>query len=144
MTNDTKHVMVAVKIAADGIILPLTIVFKGKPDCLIVRREFQMYPTTHHHYQCQDNAWMDNGVMIAWVNKVLKPYIDFLPDHIIPLLILHSYHCHMMALVVTRIQELGIEVKHASQDQLILLVKFTVSTVTIIYKIKLFMLSITK
>ena len=50
--------------------------------------------------------------MIAWVDDVLKPYVANAPDHVIPLLILNSYRCHMMALVVTRIQELGIEVKH--------------------------------
>jgi hypothetical protein len=55
---------------------------------------------------------MDEGVMIAWVDKVLKPYVADAPNHIIPLLILNSYRCHMMASVVTRIQELGIEFKH--------------------------------
>ncbi len=55
---------------------------------------------------------MDEGVMITWVDEVLKPYIANASDHIIPLLILNSYRCHMMALVVTRFQELGIKVKH--------------------------------
>ncbi len=56
---------------------------------------------------------MDNRrVMIAWVDNILKPYVANALDQIIPLLILDSFHCHMMALVVTRIQELGIEVKH--------------------------------
>ncbi len=50
--------------------------------------------------------------MITWVDDVLKPYVANAPDHVIPLLILDSYRCHMMASVVTRIQELGIEVKH--------------------------------
>jgi hypothetical protein len=84
-TNNTKCATVAVSIAADSTVLP---------------------------YRCQENAWMDERVMIAWVDKVLKPYVANAPDHIIPLIILDSYHCHMMALVVTRIQELGIEVKH--------------------------------
>ncbi len=52
---------------------------------------------------------MDEAVMIAWVDDVLKPYVA---NHVIPLLILDSYCCHMMVSVVTRIQELGIEVKH--------------------------------
>ena len=50
--------------------------------------------------------------MIAWVDDVLKPYLANALDQVFPLLILDSYRCHMMALVVTRIQELGIEVKH--------------------------------
>ncbi len=50
--------------------------------------------------------------MIAWIDPVLKPYVANAPDHVIPLLILDSYHCHRMASVVTRTQELEIEVKH--------------------------------
>jgi len=107
-TSDTKRATVAVTIAADGTVLPLTVVFKGKPDGRITQTEFSTYPTTHH-YHCQDSAWMDERVMLAWVNKVLKPYVT---EHVIPILILDSYFCHMMASVVTKIQELGIEVKH--------------------------------
>ena len=50
--------------------------------------------------------------MFAWVNEVLKPYVADVPEHVIPILILDSYSSHMMASVVTKIQELGIEVKH--------------------------------
>ena len=111
-TNDTKRATVAVTIAGDGTVLPSTVIFKGKAEGRIARSEFSTYPTTHH-YQCQDNAWMDERVMIAWVDDVLKPYVANAPDHVIPLLILGSYRrCHMMASVFTRIQELGIEVKH--------------------------------
>jgi hypothetical protein len=110
-TNDTKRATVAVTIAADGTVLPSTIVFKGKPDGRIARTEFGTYPTTHH-YHCQDSAWMDERVMLAWVDEVLKPYVANAPEHVIPILILDSYRCHMMASVVTKIQELGIEVKH--------------------------------
>ena len=110
LTNDTKRATVAMMIAADGTVLPSTIVFKGKPDGRIARSELATYPTTHH-YQFQDNAWMDKDVMLAWVDKVLKPDVANAPDHVIPLLILDSYCCHMIALVVTRIQELVIEVR---------------------------------
>jgi hypothetical protein len=109
--NDTKRATVAVTIASDGTVLPSMIVFKGKADGRIARSEFATYPPGHH-YRCQDNAWMDERVMIAWVDDVLKPYVKNAPDHVIPLLILDSYRCHMMASVVTRIQELGVEVKH--------------------------------
>ena len=110
-TNDTKRATVAVTIAADGTVLPSVIVFKGKRNGRIATREFSTYPTTHH-YHCQDSAWMDETVMLAWVDEVLKPYVANAPEHIIPILILDSYRCHMMASVVTKIQELGIEVKH--------------------------------
>ena len=53
---------------------------------------------------------MDKRVMLLWVDKVLKPYLDAAPEDICPLFLLDSYHCHMMASVVDKIQELGCEV----------------------------------
>ena len=47
-----------------------------------------------------------------WVEKVLKPYVESAPEGIVPLLLLDSYHCHVMASVVNEIQELGVEVEH--------------------------------
>jgi len=55
---------------------------------------------------------MDETVMLAWVDQVLRPFVETAPEDIIPILILDSYQCHMMALVVQKIQELGVEVKH--------------------------------
>jgi hypothetical protein len=54
---------------------------------------------------------MDKAVMVAWVDEVMVPYVEQAPDNIIPLLILNSYQCHMVALVVHRIHELGGKVK---------------------------------
>ncbi len=109
--DDTKHATVAVTIAADGTLLPSMIIFKGTPNRRIARTEFVAYPTTNH-YHCQENAWMDKQVMLAWVNEVLMPYVVTAPDNIVPLLILDSYRCHMMGSVVQWIQELGVEVQH--------------------------------
>jgi len=109
--HDTKRATVAVSITGAGSVLPSMVIFKGKPDGRIARNEFSDYPR-NHQYRCQDNAWMDEEVMVAWVNDVLKPYVANAPDHVIPLLILDSYRCHMMASVVTRIQDLGVEVRH--------------------------------
>ena len=52
-------------------------------------------------YACQENAWMDEGVMLLWVEKVLKS------QHlkVFPLLLLDSYRCHVMASVVNEIQD---------------------------------------
>ncbi len=50
--NDTKHAMVAVTIAADSTVFPLTIMFKGKPGGHTEQKEFIMYPVTPHHYKC--------------------------------------------------------------------------------------------
>ncbi len=51
-------------------------------------------------------------VVIAWVDKILQPYIEMAQDNIVPLHILNSYQCHMMGLVFQKIQELRVEVKH--------------------------------
>ena len=101
----------AVTIAGDGTVLPSRIIFKGKHDGRIARSEFETYPAGHHHC-CQDAMWMDKHVMLAWVEEVLAAYVPTAPDDIVPLLILDSYQCHMMASVVYKIQELGVKVKH--------------------------------
>ena len=94
----------AVTIAGDGMVLPLTIIFKGKHDGRIARLELATY-LAGHHYCCQEAAWLDEQVMLAWVEEVLAPYVATAPEDIIPLLILDSYQCHMMASVVYKIQE---------------------------------------
>ncbi len=57
-TNDNKRATVAVTIAANGTVLPLMVIFKGKPNGCIAKTEFATYPAPHH-YCCQENAWMD-------------------------------------------------------------------------------------
>jgi hypothetical protein len=98
-THDTKQVKVEVIIAVDGTVLLLMLVFRGQPSGRIPRTGFATYLTTHH-YRCQVNAWMDKDVMIVWVEEVLAPYIAMALEYIVPLLVLDSYQCHMMALVV--------------------------------------------
>jgi hypothetical protein len=49
-TSNTKRATVAVTIATDGTVHPSTIVFKGKPDGWIARKEFSTYPTTHYFH----------------------------------------------------------------------------------------------
>ena len=83
----------------------------GKPNGRIVQCEFPMYPEGMI-YACQDNAWMDERVMLMCVNMVLKPYVDPAPENVVPLLFLDSYCCHMMNSVVNAIQDLGVEVEH--------------------------------
>ena len=57
---------------------------------------------------------MDEMCMICWVHLVLKDYLWVIPlaTGVVTLLILDKYRCHIMALVVQRIQKLGIEVIH--------------------------------
>ena len=110
-TSDTKRATLALTVTASGKSLIPLIVFKGKPNGRIVTREFPTYPQGLE-YACQDNAWMDERVMLLWVEKVLKPYVEAAPDGIVPILFLDSYRCHMMSSVVDSIQALGVEVEH--------------------------------
>jgi hypothetical protein len=110
-TNDTKRATCALTITPSGKLLTPLFVFKGKPGARIETREFPTY-SNEMLYTCQDNAWMDERVMLMWVDKILKPYVIGAPDGIVPLLFLDSYRCHMMASVVERIQGLGVEVEH--------------------------------
>ncbi len=101
---------VAVTITASSIILPAGVVFKGEQNRQIAKDKFKTY-LKDHFYACQKNAWMDEPVMKQWVDVVLKLYVETAPNPIIPLLILDSYHCHMISSVVHYIQELGVEVQ---------------------------------
>jgi hypothetical protein len=52
-TNDTKCATVTVTIAADGMVLPAVMIFKGKGNGPIVEKEFGKYPP-NNQYHCQD------------------------------------------------------------------------------------------
>jgi len=47
--------------------------------------------------------------MWQWVEQVFKPKNLEAPMHVVPLLLLDSYWCHMMALVINQINELGVK-----------------------------------
>ena len=110
-TNDTKRATAAITITASGKMLPPLLIFKGAKNGRIVKKEYPTFDMSMY-YACQENAWMDEQVMLLWVEKVLKPYIESAPEGIVPLLLLDSYHCHVMASVVNEIQDLGVEVEH--------------------------------
>ena len=51
-------------------------------------------------------------MLLVWVEKVLKPYVMTCPDGIVPLLLLDSFRCHMMANVVKACNDPGVKVEH--------------------------------
>ncbi len=110
-TNDTKRATFAMTVTASGKVLTPLVVFKGKPGGRIAQWEFATYPN-EMKYACQENAWMDEKVMLMWVDKILKPNVMTAPDGVVPLVFLDSYRCHMMASVVEAVQDLGVEVEH--------------------------------
>ena len=100
LTNNTKRATFAMTVTAFGEVLKPLLAFKGKPGGRIEKRKIPSNPL-EIVYACQENAWwMDEKVMLMWMQKVLKPYILTAPEHDVPILFLDSYRCHMMALVV--------------------------------------------
>ena len=110
-TNDTKRATFAMTVTASGKILKPLIIFKGTRNGRIVQREFPNYDNDMI-YLCQANAWMDEDAMLEWVEQVLRPHIESAPPGVLPILFLDSYRCHMMASVVSKVQDLGVEVEH--------------------------------
>ncbi len=105
--------MGAFTITAAGNYLTPMIIYKGKPHGKITTKELPKYNPTSV-FACQEAAWMDKQCMLIWVNQILGPYlvVNPPPPGIQPVILLNSYPCHMMASVVNKIAELGIEVIH--------------------------------
>jgi hypothetical protein len=110
-TNDTKRATFATTVTASGKILKPLLIFKGACNGRIVQGKFPSYDNDMIHL-CQANVWMDEDAMIVWVDQVLCPHIESAPPGVLPIISLDSYHCHMMASVVCKIQDLGVEVEH--------------------------------
>jgi hypothetical protein len=111
--NRTKRAMREFTIMAAGNFLTPMIIFKGMPRGRITQNELpKLDPTSI--YACQEAAWMDERCMLIWVEQILGPYlvVNPPPPGIQPVILLDAYHCQMMASVVNRISDLGIEVIH--------------------------------
>ena len=78
---------------ASGKLLKAVLTFNGHPQGRIATWEFPTYPQ-EMIYTCQDNAWMDERVMLFWVDQALKPYV-IQAGGVIPILFLNSYQCHI-------------------------------------------------
>ena len=110
-TQYTRLATLAMTVCADGTKLPPMLIFNDEKNGRIAAKEFPMFPTNCEYF-CQDNAWMEKGAMLEWVENILKLFIATAPENVIPLLMLDSYQCHMMALVIGSIQNLVVEVEH--------------------------------
>jgi hypothetical protein len=109
-SDSTKRISVAVTVTASGLKLPPMMIFNAQPNGRI-ERELSKFPNGAV-YAVQKNAWMDERVMLLWVDRVLAPYVQKAPEGMRPIIFLDSYRCHMMASVVQKVQELGVEVQH--------------------------------
>jgi hypothetical protein len=110
-TNNTKCANVALTITAAGDQLVPMVVYKGTENGRIKQCKLALHDPTCI-YKTQANAWMDKRVMLCWVEDVLASYISLAPPGIVPLILLDLCQCHIMALVVNVIQDLGCKVVH--------------------------------
>ncbi len=89
------------------------IIFKGKKDGFIVCCELPtLNPTSI--YAFQDAAWMDERCMLIWAVEVLAAYLaaNPLPKDVQPILLLDLYQCHMMASVLSKVEQMGMHIIH--------------------------------
>jgi DDE superfamily endonuclease. len=132
--NGDSRITVAVSITADWQVLKPFLVMKGKHISIIpsflfyqslsnysainigksgrrIERSFNNFPVGGH-YKVQDNAWMDERLMLVWVEEVLRPWAEEAPDGIVPFLLLNSYRCHMADAVKRLMDEIGVEYQY--------------------------------
>jgi hypothetical protein len=79
--------------------LPPMLIFKGATNGRIASHEFINYPDGGH-YSCQKKAWMDEEMMNRWIDQVLVPWKMTKPPVVVPILVLDTYHIHMMGMIV--------------------------------------------
>jgi hypothetical protein len=91
-SSQTKRATAALTVTVAGDFLTPMIIFKGKPDKLIARRELPTLDPTSI-YACQDAAWMDKRCMLVWINEVFSAYLvaNPPPEGMQPVLLLDSY-----------------------------------------------------
>jgi hypothetical protein len=66
--------------------------FKVKPGGRI-SREFTGYHSDGVN-TVQDSAWMDESIMLIWIDQILVPYVATRPAGVEPEMILDTYRCH--------------------------------------------------
>jgi len=75
------------------------LIFKGKTDGQIARRELQTN-SNECIYACQGKAWMDETMMNIWIELVLIPWRNTQDPEVVPPLVLDAYRIHMIGSIV--------------------------------------------
>jgi DDE superfamily endonuclease. len=81
------------------------IVTPGKPRGRI-ERSFNNFPAGTH-YTVQENAWMDERLMLEWIEEILAPWVAEAPEGFVPFVLLDSYRCHTTEVVRRVISDLA-------------------------------------
>ena len=96
-TCNTIQATLSVTITESGRILTPVLVLKVCQEVILLNWDFATY-LCGCIYAFQSTAWMDEVVMLQWMEQMLKPYIA--PLHVVTPLLLDSYGFPIMALVV--------------------------------------------
>jgi DDE superfamily endonuclease len=111
-TCDTKRVTFAMTMTASGKVLKPVIILKGFETAELSNVNFRIMRMAT--WCTSANAllgWMKlpcwSGLILCFSHTLNRHHLELMP-----ILFLDSYRCHMMAGVVTRIQNLGVEVVH--------------------------------
>lgn len=107
MKTSVDRISCLLTVCADGTKLKPMLVYKAKPGGTI-EREIRSFPKDLI-YTVQENAWTDERVMLQWVDRVLKPYVQDAPAGIVPYLLLDKYRCHYQGSVAKAIEDCGVE-----------------------------------
>lgn len=86
---DTKRATLMVTVTASGNLLMTFLIFKGKADWKIAKKELQTYPD-ECFYACQAKESMDESMMNKWINLVLFPWRNSWEPGVVMLLILDT------------------------------------------------------
>ena len=101
-TSDTKRAMPAATVTMNRNLLPPLLIFKGEQNGRIASKGLPTFPEICC-YAMQKKAWMDEPLMMKWIEVCLTLWKNARPPTVAPLLILDSFCIHMMGPVVETI-----------------------------------------
>ena len=102
---------VALTVCSNGEKLPVFVVFKGRTTGRIVH-EFTNPENDYPQdmiYTVQENAWTDEVVVLCWITRVLRPFVESVIGTTI-CLVIDSYSAHRTDSVLGALQSLGVHV----------------------------------
>ncbi len=101
--NDTKRTIIALTIMAEVTSWSMCLTTRGRRTArssYVISTYMSLWPSMKHRKM---GGWTKRWCCTGW----MAPYILLTPPGIIPIILLDSYQCHIMASVVNVIQDLG-------------------------------------
>ena len=106
-SGSTMRLTACLGVTADGHWLKPLFIFKGKEGGRI-ERDFRTFPM-EAEYAVHEKSWTNIEIMLKWVERCLKPWVESAPDGVVPYLLLDSFKVHQTQQVVQAIEETGCE-----------------------------------